>query len=60
MIYNKFLNKSEYKKICLQVNKSNYLFIKNQAKNHDISVNFLLDKIINKYVKNCKQNMEKF
>ena len=56
MIYNKY-NKN-YKKILLNIDTPCHDFIKKQAKLHDISVTYLINKILKKYVTNCKQNIK--
>lgn len=58
MIYNKYDN--DYKKILLNIDMGMYDFIKKQASMHDISLTLLINKILKLYVKNCKENMEKF
>ena len=57
MIYNKYNNKN-YKKILLNIDTSCHDFIKKQASMHDISLTFLINKILSKYVTNCKQNIK--
>ena len=56
MIYNK--TTKNYKKIILNIDIFNYNFIKNQACMHDISCSCLINKILSKYVTNCKQNIK--
>ena len=56
MIYNKY-NK-DYKKILLSIETPCHDFIKKQASMHDISITYLINKILNKYVTNCKQNIK--
>lgn len=57
MIYNKYNN--DYRKILLNINTTCHDFLKKQASMHDISVTFLINKILNAYIKNCKNNMQK-
>lgn len=57
MIYNKY--KNDYKKILLKIDTSCHDFIKKQASMHDISTTYLINKILNLYVKNCKDNIKK-
>lgn len=55
MIYNKY-NK-DYKKILLSIETPCHDFIKKQASMHDISMTYLINKILKKYVDTCKKNI---
>lgn len=57
MIYNKYNN--NYKKILLNIDTTCHDFIKKQACMYDISITFLINKILRLYVKNCKENIKK-
>ena len=57
MIYNKY-NKS-FNSLLLKINTENHAFLKKQASMHDISLSFLINKILNSYIKNCKENIKK-
>lgn len=57
MIYNKY-NKS-FNSLLLKISTENHAFLKKQANMHDISLTFLINKILNSYIKNCKNNMQK-
>ena len=57
MIYNKY-NKS-FNSLLLKINTENQKKKKKQASMHDISLSFLINKILNSYIKNCKENIKK-
>lgn len=57
MIYNKY--KNGYKKILLNIETPCHDFLKKQACMHDISVTFLINKILDTYIKKCKENIQK-
>ena len=57
MIYNKYNN--DYIKILLKLDTTCHDFIKKQASMHDISVTFLINKILETYIKKCKENIQK-
>ena len=56
MIYNKY--KNNYKKILLNIETPCHDFIKKQASMHDISLTYLINKILNAYIKNCKEKIK--
>lgn len=57
MIYNKYNN--SFNSLLLKIDTKNHDFLKKQAKSHDISLSFLINKILNMYIKNCKNNVQK-
>ena len=58
MIYNKY-NNDTINSILLKIKSKNHDFLKKQAKLHDISLTFLINKILETYIKNCKSNIQK-
>lgn len=58
MIYNKY-NNDTINSILLKIKSKNHEFLKNQACMYDISLTFLINKILDTYIKNCKNNIQK-
>ena len=57
MIYNKY-NNVVVNSILLKIKAKNHEFLKKQASMHDISVTFLINKILETYIKKCKENIK--
>ena len=57
MIYNKY-NNDTINCILLKIKSKNHEFLKKQASMHDISLTFLINKILDTYIKKCKENIK--
>lgn len=57
MIYNKY-NNDTINSILLKIKAKNHDFLKKQACMHDISLTFLINKILETYIKKCKENVK--
>lgn len=57
MIYNKYNH--AFNSLLLKIDTKNHNFLKKQASMHDISLTFLINKILETYIKKCKENIQK-
>lgn len=56
MIYNKY--DKAFNSILLKIKSKNHDFLKKQASMYDISLTFLINKILETYIKNCKEKIK--
>lgn len=55
MIYNKYNH--AFNSLLLKIETKNHDFLKKQASMYDISLTFLINKILKKYIDTCKKNI---